>query len=154
MRLKLIRKNSLFGIKIISIIYYLATIFSLVIALIAFFKPEIIKGAPTLGGQVPPEYFIISLGVFSIFLVFFSFFIAIGLQNKSNGARASLIVFSVINALGGIISIIEGSYLSSINLVFNLGIIYYLAFNKKVKSQFSNQRKISSELKKAPYSTY
>ena len=154
MRLKLIRKNSLFGIKIISIIYYLATIFSLTIALIAFFKPEIIKGAPTFGGQVPPEYFIISLGIFSIFLIFFSFFIAIGLQNKSKGARASLIVFSAINALGGIISIAEGSYLSSINLIFNMGIIYYLIFNKRVKTQFSNQRKISSESKKDSYSAY
>jgi len=154
MKLKLIKKESLVGIKIISIIYYLATIFSLTIALIAFFKPDFIKDAPTFGGQLPSEYILISLGIFFVFLTFFSFFVAIGLQNKNNKARISLIVFCAINAIGGVISIAEGSYLSSINLLFNLGIIYYLVFNKKVKAQFSNQRKISSELKKDSYSAY
>jgi len=154
MKLRLIKKESLVGIKVISIIYYLATIFSLAIALIAFFKPDFIKDAPTFGGQLPSEYVIISLGIFFVFLTFFSFFVAIGLQNKSNKARISLIVFSTINVIGGIISIAEGSYLSSINLIFNMGIIYYLLFNKKVKEQFSNQRKISSESKKDLYSTY
>jgi len=154
MKLKLIKKESLVGIKVLSIIYYLATIFSLTIASIAFFKPDFIKNAPTFEGQLPSEYVIISFGIFFVLLAFFSFFVAIGLQNKSNKARISLIVFCAINAIGGIISIAEGSYLSSINLLFNLGIIYYLVFNKKAKAQFSNKRKISYELKKAPYSAY
>lgn len=140
MKLKLIQKGSLLGIKIISIIYYLATLFSLIIATIAFFKPKIIKDIPPFGGQLPSETIIISLGVFFIVLSFFSFFVAKGLQNRNNKAKISLIAFCMINIIGGIISIIEKSYLSVINFVFNFAIIYYLLFNKKVKKQFSNKK--------------
>jgi len=125
------------GIKIIAVIYYIATVFYLGIALISFFKSGLISKIPDFATIITPRISIL-FGITFLLLSILSFFIARGLFKFQKWARIVLIIFSVVNIIGGIFSIIEGNLTSSINLVFNLVIASYLLFNKKVKSAFSN----------------
>ena len=138
MALILMRKSLPLGLRIISIIYYIATVFSLIIAILAFTAPGIIKNVPGFGANIAanPLAFVI-LGIIFIILSGLSFFIAQGIQRIDNKARMALLVLCAINVIGGIISIIEGSYLSSINLAFNLAIGLYITLNKKVRREFN-----------------
>jgi hypothetical protein len=132
------RKSLPLGLRIISIIYYITAILSILIALLAFLSPGIIKNVPGFGTNIAanPLAFII-LGIIFLILSPISFFIAYGIQRVNNKARIALLVLCAINVIGGIISIIEGSYLSSINLVFNLLIGLYITLNKKVRREFN-----------------
>jgi hypothetical protein len=135
-------KNKLpLGIIIISIIYYLAAVLYLSVAILAFLKPDIIKEVPNFNSINPailPKAFF-SLGIIFIFLSVFAIIVATGLLKRWNFSRIALIVFCIFNIAGGILSLTEGNYLSTINLVFNLIIAVYLIFSKKVRVAFSKK---------------
>jgi len=145
MGLVLLQKDSLIWIKIISIIYYIATVFSLAIAVVSFTAPKIIEKIPGFPSAIAASSSaFIALGIVFIILAGISFFIAYGLQGKNNGARITLAAFCTLNVIGGIISVIEGSYLSSINLAFNLLVGGYLMFNNRVKIAFKKESSTKS----------
>ena len=136
------QKNKLpLGIIIISIIYYLAAILYLGVAILAFIKPEIIKEVPNFSNINPailPNAFF-SLGIIFILLSVFALVVATGLLKRWNFSRIALIIFCIFNIVGGILSLTEGNYLSSINIAFNLIIAVYLIFSKKVRTAFSKK---------------
>lgn len=148
MKITFIKKSLPGGLKTISIIYYIATIFSFIIAILAFTESSIFGKIPEFSSKISnPTLAFAVLGILFIFLSIFSFLVALGLQNKSNKARLALIIFCIINIIGGIISISKGSYISSINLLFNTTVASYLIFNRKVKEEFkSKSRKNNSTL--------
>lgn len=137
MSITFLKKNAPAGLKVLSVIYYLATLFSILISVLAFTNSgplnSIVKAGA--GPSLNAANFA-SLGIIFFIMAAFSFLVALGLQNKNNIARIALIAFSCLNVIGGIISIIEGSYISSVNLAFNALVAYYLVFNKKVREEF------------------
>jgi hypothetical protein len=133
------RKASL-GLKIISVIYYIASVLYLAISLVAFIKSSWISELSNLG-LLPnmSQQTITIFGIIFILLAVLSFFIARGLLKFQMWARIALLAICTINILGGILSVLEKSYPSIINLVFNLIIACYLIFSKKVKAAFSQK---------------
>ena len=134
------KRKAPLGIKIISIIYYIASFLYLAIAIVAFFKQDIISELSKLELlPVMNSDTIIIFGIFFLLLSILSFFIARGLLKFQMWARIALLGICALNIVGGIFSILEGNYLSAINLLFNLIIACYLIFSRKVKEAFSQK---------------
>ncbi len=123
------------GIWIISVIYYLSVILSLIIAGIFFLKPNLLTILPGFNLVLAPSI-IYSIGSFMILFSILAIILATGLLKGKNWARTILIVVSSINLIGGIISITTKDYLSGLNAFFNSLVLIYILFNKKVKKHF------------------
>jgi len=126
------------GLKIIIIIYSIATIayFSLGIAL--FSSKELINKIPDFKPvSIPGVQASLIIGIIFIFLSVLCLFIVKGLLTSKNWARIILIIFCSLNVFGGIFSLAKGNFLSLINIIFNLAIISYFILNKNAKKQFT-----------------
>jgi hypothetical protein len=131
------RRKIPLGVKLISILYFLAGISSILIAILSFTYPNLFNNIPDFNlGSFGPQVMIM-FGIVMLILSVISFIVAVGLLKRKNWARITVIVISIINILGGILSIIEGSWISSINLIVNLVIVLYLTISKKVRIAFS-----------------
>jgi hypothetical protein len=132
------KKKAPLGLKIISVIYYIACALYLAISLVAFIKSSWISELSNLG-LLPAmsQQTIMTFGIIFLALAVLSFFIARGLPRFQMWARIALLGICALNIIGGIFSIVEGNYPSAINLVFNLAIACYLIFSKKVKEAFN-----------------
>ncbi|MBD3253415.1 hypothetical protein GF386_06790 [Candidatus Pacearchaeota archaeon] len=132
------KKNRIpIGIKIISAIYFLTSLTSLIISGIAFFKKDLFLSIPPFNNKPPlvPGAFIY-LGILMIIIAVLSFLIAFYLLKSKQWAIIAVAVISLINIIGGVLSIIEGSYLSIINLLANTTILGYIIIYKyKLKNQ-------------------
>lgn len=134
----IVKKKVPLGLRIISIIYYIASALYLTIALVAFFKKNWILELSNLGLlPVMNAQTTFIFGAVFLLLSIISFFIARGLIKFHAWSRIALLGICSINIIGGLFSIIEGNYPSIINLVFNLIIASYLIFSKKVKRAFT-----------------
>jgi hypothetical protein len=126
------------GLLIIIIIYFLASFLYLAIALVAFFKPDILLNFPgftQISKNLPNISTIIGIVMLIISLI--SLIIAIGLLKLQNWARISLLIFLLVMIIGNILSLIAKDYISAINLFFNLAIFSYLFFSKRIRIAFS-----------------
>jgi hypothetical protein len=125
-----------FGIQILSYIYMLAIIISLVIAGILFFNHQMLSALPGFDPNAPQTVIYIIAG----FLVFFSGlsgYIAFGIRKGSKTARGILISLLILNVIGGVISIVNSqNQFSWINISLNSIAILYLFLNKKAKAFF------------------
>ncbi len=126
------------GIWIISVFYFIAVVLYFLTGLISLFYKELLYNIPKLKELSLANGVFIFFGLFMFGLAILSFFIARGILKRQNWARTTVIVISIINIVGGILSIAEGSYISSINLLANLVIGIYLIFSEKVKKFFKN----------------
>ena len=138
MKANKLTKNKLpIGVLILAIIYYFATIVYIATAIVLFLKSEWFRNVPPFNNNpiLTPQTFYILGGVLLLMSIV-SVTIATGLIMRKNWARYLAIVLSAIFVAGGILSILEKSYISIINLVVNLLIIIYLVFSKKVKEKF------------------
>jgi hypothetical protein len=138
------KRKAPLGLKIISVIYYIACALYLAIAIVAFIKISWISELSNLG-LLPAmsQQTIMTFGIFFVLLSILSFFIARGLLKFQMWARVALLAICAINIFGGILSVLEKSYPSIINLVFNLIIACYILFSKKTKAAFSLKRESS-----------
>jgi len=133
-------KKSILGIKIVSVMYYVATIIYLGIGIISFFMRETLMKIPEFSSiKIPLDQAAIIIGTTFILLAIFTFFVSTGLIKKQSWARKALILFTAINGIGGLTSVLEGNYLSLISFTFNIGLASYLIINKKIKNQFHNR---------------
>jgi len=120
------------GVKIISVLYYIGAVFSLIAGIVAFaggaffttVLPKFIAGIAAIAGIV------------FIILAVLGFFIARGLWKGQNWARILAIVFAILGVISALIAIISGGYQGIVSLVINAIIGYYLWFNKGVKAAF------------------
>jgi hypothetical protein len=126
------------GIKIISVVYYLSAVLYLAIAVISLFFPDIIFKIPDFN-EITNSSASIIIGVIFILLTIFSITVATGIRKLKSWARIAIIIFCSLNIIGGIFSVVEGSYLSLINLIFNLLIASYLIFSKKIRESFHSK---------------
>jgi glucan phosphoethanolaminetransferase (alkaline phosphatase superfamily) len=125
------------GVILIAVFYFLASILYLATAIIAFFYKNLLTQLPNF--NIPEAFVdqaILTLGILFLVLSLLSLIIAIALLKRKNWARVFVIIFSFILIIGGVFSLIEGNYISSINLLINLIIAAYLLFSKKVKRYF------------------
>ena len=136
----LIRKNLPFWIKAISVVYYVGAALSVIIAVLAFSKSGIITKVPGYAQNIASHSQAFSyLGALFVFLSIFFFLVALGLQNRNNVARIALLAFCGINLIGGIMSVIEKSYLSFVSIAFNAAVFSYLLFSKKIRKEFGGK---------------
>jgi len=128
------------GVKVISIVYYVAAAFLVLVAVMFFVGSGVIS---SLLGNIPIISILGALGsglfIFGgiVCLVFgiLGFFIGRGLWNTKKWARILVIVFSCIGVLIGIVSITTG-FVAIVQLAISGFIGGYLIFSKKVKEAF------------------
>ena len=141
MKISFLDKSLPGWLRAISVLYYLATAFSAALAVLSFTRSSLITKAPGFTQSIASyNSAFIALGVIFIALSIFSFFVALGLQNRSNKARIALLAFCGLNILGGIVSVIGKSYLSFVNIAFNSAVFSYLLFSKKIRKEFGGKQ--------------
>lgn len=135
-------KNVPTGIKILSILYYIGTVFCALFGLLFIFGGSIAgsivsKFSTDLGvfGAILGGVLVVA-GILFIAFSVLSFFIARGLWKIQNWARIVAGIFAIIGALGSISSIIQGQFGSIVTLAIEGFIVYYLFINKEVKAAF------------------
>lgn len=128
------------GVKIISIVYYIAAAAAVLGSILLFvgsaFISSLFANIPLLNilGAVGVGLFIF-LGIVCLIFGVFDFFIARGLWNAKNWARILVIIFSCIGVLIGIGSITSG-FASIVQLAISGLIGGYLIFSKEVREAF------------------
>jgi len=142
-------RNVPIGVKIISILYYVAAgIFAL--TSLTFIILAIIALAinPDLGGSLQelPSFVISSsnlgiiilvAGLFIGFFAVLSFFIGKHLSKAKWWAKILVIIFAFINLIAGVIYLVGGNLFGIINLIFSVLIGGYLLFSNQAKSFFA-----------------
>lgn len=122
-------KDTPFGVKLISILYYIAAIILILIVLSGPFIFNVVS-------QVLPvsDVFIsiIVLDIFALGFATLNFFIGRGLWKGKNWARIAAIVLHSI----GLLSIFSGTFSAVLQAIFHIIIISYLSLSKKVKIFF------------------
>ncbi|MBR9705064.1 DUF2127 domain-containing protein [Candidatus Pacearchaeota archaeon] len=134
------KKSIPVGIIIISIIYFISAIAGAIFATIAFIQPDLLLNLPGFNIPLDSSMFL-TIKISLIFFAILSSILGLFLLKQKNWARYGIIIISLIMVIGGILSIIEKNYLSSINLIFNLLIVLYLLLSKKVRLSFKNSKK-------------
>jgi hypothetical protein len=145
------KKKIHLGIKIISIIFFVFSLFLLVFSIILFFGFGLLQSAP-------PQYFPflgthgqgIVMGVVLLLIAGGFFFIGLDLWRRKKWARIAALVFMIIGFIGSISNIVtgrwsiedvvDGRWLSLASLIFYGGIGAYLIFSRKVKDIFGRLR--------------
>ena len=117
------------GVKILSVLDYIAAVLLLIIGLLSFFVN--IAALSVLG------VFVGIIGVIFIVLGVVEFFVARGLWKGQNWARVITIIFSIFGLIFGLISLVGGGLFGIIEIVIDLIIGGYLIFNNNVKVFFS-----------------
>ncbi|MFH1501152.1 MAG: hypothetical protein ABIE22_04380 [archaeon] len=132
------------GVKVISILYYLASVFTIIIGILFLLgssdiatgisdalKAQIIEsGREVIGGAL------ITMGIGFILFGIIGLIIGRKLWQLRNWARIVIIAFSVLGTLTAIASLIQLQYRSIVGLIINLAIGIYLIFSSKVKGAF------------------
>jgi hypothetical protein len=142
-------KNVPLGIKIISLLYYVAAaIFALtsltfiVLAIIALASnADLVSSLQTL------PYFttscsnvgvtILVTGIFIALFAVLEFFIGKGLPRAKLWTKILVIIFSGVSLVAGVVSLVSGNLSGIINLVFSALVGGYLLFSKEAKLFFT-----------------
>lgn len=121
------------GVKIISVLLYIAAVLGVIVGLFIIFGTGIITlFLPMLAGWG------VLIGILIIGLSIFNFFVARSLWKAKNWARIITIIFAGVGIIFAIIQMVQGDFISSvINLAINGLIGGYLIFSKKVKKIFA-----------------
>ncbi len=124
------------GVKILSVLSYIAAGFLVIAALLAFVDAGFIANIPGLAALGAGAAVI--FGIMFLALGVVDFFIARGLWKGQNWARILLLIFMAIGILYSIGMLFIREILTSlINIVIDGLIGWYLLFNKNVKKFFS-----------------
>ena len=129
------------GVKVISVLYYIGSIFGLLFALLFFFGAGAIS---SFTDQIPvlsafgTGLFIIA-GVITLAFSILGFFVARGLWKGKNWTRIFVIILSILGILMGIFLLTQGNIISNVsNIIINLIIGGYLLFSHSVKEAFTS----------------
>ena len=131
----LIKKSAPVGVKIISILYYIGAVASILLILLVAFWKEFLSQIPSIDLLGPS--FLVVIIIAGLLMAVLDFFVARGLWKGQNWARIVAIVFSALGLIGAIVSLVQGSIGSGIiSLVIDGVIGGYLLFAKEVKRFF------------------
>ncbi|MFX0212154.1 MAG: hypothetical protein ACFFDT_39640 [Candidatus Hodarchaeota archaeon] len=127
------------GIKIISVLYYIGAVLSLLFGILLLIGAGAIS---TLVTEIPllgflGAGFLTVIAIIMIALAVLGFFIGRGLWKGQNWARIVAIIFAILGFISAIINLISAQWGSIISLVINGLIGYYLLFSKNVKEAFA-----------------
>ena len=133
-------KNMPQGVKIISILYYVAAAIYLLMGILLIAGGGVLSSL-NLEGSMPwlaalGGGLLVLGGVIAIAFGVLDFFIAKNLNKGKEWARIIVIVFSVIGFVSALMSLIGGSAGSIISLALNGWIGWYLWLNKETKKYF------------------
>ena len=135
---KVVKKEMPLGVKILSILGYMAAALMLLLAILMF-----VGSAGSLVSNVPglallgTSLFVVG-GIILLALAALEFFIARGLWKGQNWARIVVLIFTGLSILGGVVGMAGGEIGSNIvSLVINLLIGWYLLFKANVKAYFA-----------------
>ena len=130
------KKNIPLGIKILSILGYIAAGFSVIFALLFFIGAGFVANIP--GLEAFGAGIIIFFGIILLGLGVLDFFIARGLWKGQNWARILLIIFMILGIVYALGILFIGQVIASLlNIVIDVLIGWYLIFNKNVKKFFA-----------------
>jgi len=128
------------GVKVLSIIYYIAAALSLIAAIGLFvgagFAGGILSslGIPLLAALGSGLF--VAAGIFILIFAILDFFIGRGLWKAQGWARVLAIIFSALGALMGLMGLFSGSVSSIVGLIIHILVLWYLIFSKEVKNAF------------------
>jgi len=135
-------KNVPTGVKVISILYYIGAVASVLFGILFIFGGGFFS---SLTASIPTLAFLgsavfIVIGIFLLLLGILNFFIGRGLWKGRNWARILVIIFSILGILMALMSLIfSGAVANFIFSVIINGLIGgYLLFSPKVKNAFSS----------------
>lgn len=124
-----------FGIKIISIYYYISGALSIILWLLIIFAGRMMGGIIGME-NFPFSLFLIS-GIIGVIMGIFTIFVGSNLRKRKNWAKIVVIIFSLMGIIGGINILIQNYIiLSIISLAISSPILFYLSFSKKSKEFF------------------
>ena len=124
-------KNIPTGIKVISILYYIAAAIVVILGILTLVGAGDVIGIVMLfGGGV-------AMGIILIAIAILCFFIGRGLWKGQNWARIVALIISSLGALGAIMSLVGGNFSGIAGLIIHGIIVWYVGFNKDVKAAFS-----------------
>lgn len=130
------------GVKIISVLYYIGSIFGIIFGVLFLVGAKTIEGAeiPILG-FFGAELFILG-GVTLIISSIIGFFIGRGLWKGQNWARVVAIIFAILGILFIVVAMAQGQTPDGniVTLIIDVVIAGYLLFSKNVKLAFSKDR--------------
>jgi hypothetical protein len=131
------------GVKILSILGYIGSAATLILAILFFvgstFIGEILEKIQTEEASVAAvvgQGFLIVMGIVFLGFAILDFFLARGLWKGQNWARIFFLILLSLSALGSLISILGGEFSDIIGLVISGFLIWYLGFNKEVRAAF------------------
>jgi len=136
-----VQKQVPVGVKIISVIYYIGSVFGIIFGIL------FLVGAKAIGELEIPVVGFLGAGLFivgGIILIIFSiigFFVGRGLWKGQNWARIVAIIFSILGILFIVIGMAQGQSQTGniVSLIVDVVIAGYLIFSKKVKLAFSKE---------------
>lgn len=127
------------GVKIISVLYYIAAGFAAIGALVLMIVGS--SFMPNISGTLPIESFgvgvAIFFGIFLLAVAALDFFIARGLWNGKSWSRIMVLIFGFIGLVGSFISLAQADFSVILGLLIQGTIVGYLLFSKEVKEAFN-----------------
>jgi hypothetical protein len=136
-------KNVPTGVKIISVLDWIGAIIAILVGLLfAIVGGLAMGGGSSDGGLAALSGVISALGVLVIgigvlVIGIFMIFVAKGLWQGKGWTRIAQIIISSLAIISGIVTWIQDSGVSIINLVYNIVVAGYLLFSPSVKEAFS-----------------
>ena len=127
-------KNMPVGVKILSVLFYIGVILSIIGAIAMFFGGAALSLIPEMA--LFGEGLMVVGGIFMLVLAVLYFFIGRGLWKGQNWARIVTIILAALGFIGALSSITTSIGNSIINLIVNGVIIWYLGFSKGAKQAF------------------
>lgn len=131
------KNNIPLGVKILSVLAYIAAAFSVIFALLFIIGAGFIINIPAFA--IFGTGIFILLGIIMLGFAVLDFFVARGLWKGRNWARIFMIIVSCIGIVLALVSLfsVESLVYAILNIVINGLIAGYLLFNKKAKIFFA-----------------
>ncbi len=117
------------GIKVVSIICFIISIIYFITGILLIYNKDLLSPLPNFNfaASLPGVYYIMA-GAVIIFALIYAF-IGYGLFKRKRSAAITLIIICGLNVIASTFSIINGSLVSILNLLFNLalgGYVFYV----------------------------
>jgi|SRR3989344_5716486 len=127
------------GIKILSILFYISGFVELIFGLLLFSGiKNVLNNTVSFTSLI--SGFITLFGVILLIFGLISIILATGLWKGKNWARIVTLIFTILSIIGILSSILQGKFSNLISLTIEILIVYYLLFNKDVKTFFKSKK--------------
>ena len=127
------------GIKILSILGYISGFIELIFGLLLFSGiKNVLNNTVSFTSLI--SGFITLFGVILLIFGLISIILATGLWKGKNWARIVTLIFTILSIIGILSSILQGKFSNLISLTIEILIVYYLLFNKDVKTFFKSKK--------------